>query len=465
MSATLGKAHEAGLSFAAQDALDHTTFASRIVDDLIDMPPGSVISVQGAWGRGKTDIVARAYDLVRQRPAHPMPVWINPWQYGTPDLIRPLVLEILRRLATDKRDWSERLRRAARTLLRAGNAMLFKAVSVVAPVGDIIAAGEKQVDDLLAGLFQDRDHSTTDPDPVFAMALRFRELVTEYLLGSENPDGRLVICVDDLDRCLPDHQIAMLEAIHFLTGADANCSFLIALDPALVKQAAQAHYQTRGFDSEQYLNKLFDLRLNLPAVTRENLGHLVQSELEQSFPLGSRTTRRDVMQSAFQVEPQVLADAFHDVFRTPELCNPRLIRRIMERVTLLCRRVADGKDARLNGAESTRATALWCALAERWPAVRLSLQMAEDEGGVDSWRWNLELYCFHYKLYDSSQFTSTEKELEEGAEFRHNVIARLPDRSQAPDLGLFLQVYFLGPGKLSSESVVQVDKIMVEYGF
>jgi len=40
VSTTLAKAHEVGLLFAAQDALDHVTFAARIVVDLLDMPPG-----------------------------------------------------------------------------------------------------------------------------------------------------------------------------------------------------------------------------------------------------------------------------------------------------------------------------------------------------------------------------------------------------------------------------------------
>jgi hypothetical protein len=461
MSTTLGKGHEVGLSFAAQDALDHTTFASRIVDDLIDMPPGSVISVQGAWGRGKTDVVARAYDLVRRRPAHPTPLWINPWQYGTPDLIRPLVLEILRRLATGRRDWSERLRRAARTLLRAGNAMLFKAVSVVAPVGDIIAAGEKEVDNLLAGLLQDRDQSTTDPDPVFAMALRFRELVAEYLAASGNPDGRLVVCVDDLDRCLPDHQIAMLEAIHFLTGARAACSFLIALDPALVKQAAQAHYRTQGFDSEQYLNKLFDLRLNLPAVTENNIGDLVRSELEHPFPPGGSNLRHEFMASAFGVDSQVIIDAFGEIDMFPELCNPRLLRRIVERMTLLCRRVTEAGDDRLSGPAHTRATINWCALAERWPTVRHNLQLIPM---VASWRPNIELYCYHYKTYQLALFENSKQELEDALALHFNVIARLPDRSQVPDLGSFLLNQFLSSSGIPPTTAYLVDRIMVEYG-
>ena len=44
------------------------------------------------------------------------------------------------------------------------------------------------------------------------------------------------------------------ESIHFLTSANANCHFLIAVDPQLVEQAAVSHYKVRSFDTEQFLD-------------------------------------------------------------------------------------------------------------------------------------------------------------------------------------------------------------------
>ena len=80
----------------------------------------------------------------------------------------------------------------------------------------------------------------------------------------------------------------MLEAIHFLTGAGAKCSFLIALDPVLVQQAAITHYQTTGFDTNQYLDKLFDLRVNLSTLRSESIERIISVELSRKILNGDQ---------------------------------------------------------------------------------------------------------------------------------------------------------------------------------
>ena len=187
----------------------------------------------------------------------------------------------------DQHQVSDKLKMVARSLLRASNDMVFKAVSTFVPFGSIIGAAQPEIDDIIDGLLNNATQSPdTDADPVHEMARRFSELVG-VVVGSRGQDTArlpLLICVDDLDRCLPDHQIAMLEAIFFLTSAGAHCSFLVALDPVLVQQAARTHYSTDGFDSNQYLDKLFQLRVNLTALQPDKIEAIVDAELK--LPLG-----------------------------------------------------------------------------------------------------------------------------------------------------------------------------------
>lgn len=453
------------------DALAHNELADQIKSDVQAMAPGSVTGIQGSWGRGKTDLVSRIFESASNDSTFPPPIWINPWQYGTPDLIRPVVLEMLRTMAPDKRSASDRVRRAARTLLRAGNAMLFKAVSVVAPFGEVIGAGEEHVDELLSGLFNESEDGLADPDPVYAMAERFRDLTEEYLDAAGIQDGRLLICVDDLDRCLPDHQIAMLEAIYFLTGARAKCNFIVALDPTLVQQAAHAHYKTSGFDSEQYLNKLFDLRLNLPPLSTRQIKLLLEGELARADQLSAKSSREEkqldsVIERAFGVDRGQIGLVFADTMWLPELRNPRLIRRVFDRLWILARRLDVYDDQRLKSLDHWSTAVRWCALAERWPDARRVFQTIGD-GSVDvalgeQWRSNAEVMCFWFGIYSRSLFTNNESQLKTATREAANMLARLPTIENAPDLGLYL-VNLLLDGRDAS-LVVQVDHIMVEYG-
>src|SRR5688500_13273633 len=73
------------------DGLLHSDFAKRLIRIVQDIPRGSVVGIQGAWGRGKTDILSRLAILANEPSdliSHVF--WLNPWQYGTSDLLTPL---------------------------------------------------------------------------------------------------------------------------------------------------------------------------------------------------------------------------------------------------------------------------------------------------------------------------------------------------------------------------------------
>lgn len=447
------------------DALGHQRLAMGLIGHMEALPLGSVISIQASWGRGKTDLLARAYIELRTRATQegwPEPLWLNPWQYGTPDLIRPVVLNLLARLQPNQRS-SNTLRRAVKTLLRASNAMLFKALTIVAPFGEILGAGEKSVDDFIKELFDPQQGSGSagqDADPVAAMAERFRELVDEYLTLKNYAAGRLIICVDDLDRCFPDHQIAMLEAIYFLTGAGANCSFLIALDPTLVQQAAVTHYKTAGFDSNQYLDKLFNLRINLRSLGAASIEKLIESELSREVRIGEKqATIGSLLNDAWSVEIKEVVDAFADSIWVPELANPRLLHRIIERLQLLARASLIAEDTRLRDSEMLRAVVIWCTIAERWPQLRQTLQATD----ASDWLEFLELLAYSYGLSREHSTWSGRGSLEEGLILRRNVIVRMPDKDKNPDLGQFIFQQIIENEEIV-EKLDEVDNVMRDLG-
>lgn len=464
MATQIDRKSEVIVQRARTDALGHQRLAMAVIGHMEALSLGSVLSIQGSWGRGKTDVLARAYIELSTRAREgrsPEPLWLNPWQYGTPDLIRPVVLNLLARLQPNQRK-SNTLRRAVKTLLRASNAMLFKALTVVAPFGEILGAAEGSVDDFIKELFDPQQGSGSpgqDADPVAAMAERFRELVEEYLTLKNYSAGRLIICVDDLDRCLPDHQIAMLEAIYFLTGAGANCSFLIALDPILVQQAAVTHYKTAGFDSNQYLDKLFDLRINLRSLQYDSIEELIRNDLSRNVQMGeNQTTIGSLLHDAWSMETEQVVDAFGKVIILPELTNPRLVHRIVERLQLLARACLIAEDTRLRNSEMLLAVVVWCTISERWPQVRQTLQASYPS----SWLPNLELLSFSYGLM-SNLSERTRKEFEEGLISNRNVIVRMPDKDKSPDLGEFIRDQITQIEGMV-EKLVEVDNVMQDLG-
>ena len=105
---------------------------------------------------------------------------------------------------------------------------------------------------------------------------------------------RLVIVIDDLDRCRPEQVVEILEAVNFLTS-NGDCFVLLGIDESQVEHAVGLHYrdiaeemtrggpnitgglsesdkyQARRSYARHYLKKLINLRVTVPVVDDRDL--------------------------------------------------------------------------------------------------------------------------------------------------------------------------------------------------
>ena len=91
------------------------------------------------------------------------------------------------------------------------------------------------------------------------------------LWGSlQNEQTKLIILVDEIDRCLPDEQLKILERLHHLFGVN-NCAVIVALNQACVAKTVQTIY---GIDGYEYLRKFFTFTFKLETSASEYLENL-----------------------------------------------------------------------------------------------------------------------------------------------------------------------------------------------
>ena len=74
---------------------------------------------------------------------------------------------------------------------------------------------------------------------------------------------RIVIIIDELDRCTPDYAIETLEAIHHIFASE-RITFVLGLHRQQLMESIKAIYG-QGFDAEGYLDRFIDLTIPLPA--------------------------------------------------------------------------------------------------------------------------------------------------------------------------------------------------------
>ena len=109
------------------------------------------------------------------------------------------------------------------------------------------------------------------------------------LVGDELPEiDRIVLYIDDLDRCPPTRVVEVLEAVHLLL-AGRLFVVVVAVDPRWLLRSIAAHY-AELFQGEhlpaaetwidgpaQYLEKIFQIVLTLPPLEEGGYRRLIDS--------------------------------------------------------------------------------------------------------------------------------------------------------------------------------------------
>jgi hypothetical protein len=310
-----------------QDCFEHDQFAEALLHQIEAMPAGSMIGVQGASGRGKTDVLARLWSKARGSSQIGQQARINPWRSPN-DYLQPLV-KVLARSFGDSQQADEAL-----------EVCQWLVGSLAGPPAYIRTELVKR---LFGG--ESRKEGVFDSQECRA---RFHKLI-----GST----RWLVCVDDLDRLPPAQQIPVLESLFFLTEVGVGPTFVLAYDAAVLAAAARAQYLDEQA-VENYLDKIFDLRISLPPIESQ------QSKFKELC--------RDT-----GLEARMLSAFFEDARATH---NPRLLARAFSKYRFACL----GFDPEADASPDHFCLLVWLILIETWPEVRRQFAALAREGGGDS---------------------------------------------------------------------------------
>ena len=259
---------------ATHDLLAFRAVAETAADAIFDKDLDPVaIGLSGAWGSGKTSVLELIKAEIIERSATAdgkvLVVPTQPWRYDP--AVGPkesLIAEVLGALSTEfktedpvgkagldafkklvrKVNWSKAVKMAART-----------ALTMQLP----------DIDDMF-GLVSDDPESLDAEKGMAAFRDEFEALLADPALQHLS---RVVVLVDDLDRCLPDTVVETLEAIRLFLSAK-GMSFIIAADEDRVAEAIQQKLKTpepKGEDedpSKLYLHKIVQTTIPLPALSR-----------------------------------------------------------------------------------------------------------------------------------------------------------------------------------------------------
>ncbi|MCH2003250.1 KAP family P-loop NTPase fold protein [Acinetobacter seifertii] len=270
--------------------------AAELIKESNDEPLS--IGVSGGWGVGKSSLVKMiktslldAEKGIDDKKKKYIFIDFNAWLYQGYEEAKMALLQVVAdRLLQEARNRDKVTEKALRFVKRikwlkavqylypiARNAAMGTAIG--GPVGGLIGAGMgvietsaipsaeefKEASDNIEVIGKDLDsliskkEESTLPKEIDGLRKNFSEILTDL-------DIRLVVVVDDLDRCLPHTAISTLEAMRLLLFMPRS-SFIVAADEEMIRSAVRVHFgELQITDSlvTSYFDKLIQVPLRVP---------------------------------------------------------------------------------------------------------------------------------------------------------------------------------------------------------
>jgi len=240
-------------------------YAKTIGELILNSKPQFTAGIFGDWGTGKSTLKESIKKTLEDEGCYCID--FNPWRYereerrATIPLILTLISSITFRL-TEKKSSILETSKNGETIWEKSK-RIFRGLSI---------SGKVKIPLLIEiGATYDFSKTLSDPvkksnDNVNIEKTPIEEglgLINELLVGLEsvNEKGlKLVVFIDDLDRCSPDNAVEVLESLKLLFDIN-GVDFVLALSREIVETAIDYKYQHFGdkFNGNEYLKKIIQL--------------------------------------------------------------------------------------------------------------------------------------------------------------------------------------------------------------
>lgn len=266
------------------DYLNHSEVAEMICDMISDdtLLPLSV-GVYGGWGVGKSSILQLVHkQLVSD--GETIVIEFDAWLYQGYDEAKSALMTVIAQALIEEAP--DGLKEQASGLFRRVNKLKFLGLGAevgmaafglptfgfvsrtITSAGDAMS-GNGDAEDLEtikdgAAATTDKLKGLIDPKEVRSAPEEIAAFKAEFSALLEKLDKRLVVFVDNLDRCLPKTAIENLEAMRLFLSLP-NTAFVVAADVDMVRHAVANHFSGASKRHvDDYLDKLIQFPVAVP---------------------------------------------------------------------------------------------------------------------------------------------------------------------------------------------------------
>ena len=239
----------------ANDLLDREQYADILTSLIETSKTGFTMSINATWGYGKTTFI-RMWEAKLRTQGYST-VYINAWEK---DYIQDPFAVVISTI------WEQTQKQ---------NVNIKDVTSSIKDLADIASKiiaykyiGDAAFDAIKKELSNDVKCSFVLDDYIehTKRIEEFKKQLQEYikqLQGQEGCKEKLIIFVDELDRCRPTYAIEMLERIKHLFSIE-NIVFVLSVDQSVLHESIKGFYGSSNISAENYLRRFVDIEYCLP---------------------------------------------------------------------------------------------------------------------------------------------------------------------------------------------------------
>ena len=262
-----------------REGLGFEDYAKALVNIIVDSGSPFTIGILGEWGVGKTSLMkTMCGNLKDEHGENVIPIWFNAWRCEREKNLA--IIPLLQLLVSEIKDDS--LKKAFWRLL--------KSIQITLPVGvaEISAGGGSQIQ--------------VEENIYYAKLKAIETTLKET-------DKKIVVFIDDLDRCAPDKILEVLESTKVFLDIKGFV-YVLGLSPEVVVKAIEQKYEAMGINGEDYLEKIVQIPFRIPDWNVTDRGDFLTDLVDKDKiePTYKDTIEKykDIIQEAIERTPRQL---------------------------------------------------------------------------------------------------------------------------------------------------------------
>jgi uncharacterized protein YjbI with pentapeptide repeats/energy-coupling factor transporter ATP-binding protein EcfA2 len=267
---------------AIDPILDFNLYRNAIVNIVKTSHPKFTIGIFGEWGAGKTTLI-NSVDNALQTDKNLITVRLEAWRYKWEQFpIASLLKSIAYALPAEKQfeDLKKKLETSAINFLK-------NTADILTSIISKYASEEYEISQEMFDTFKKELNSKIqliaelDRDTVYFDG--FEEIKKEIKnLRLENPALRIIVYVDDLDKCSPKKALELLEIIRVFQDVEGFI-FIIGISHDMLIKLSNIEINQKSNEGEHYIKNLIQVPIALPKWSNQDTVKLVRDFIKKGM--------------------------------------------------------------------------------------------------------------------------------------------------------------------------------------